>query len=622
MADANATLRFYYPWPAYGIKMSRQWPNVRENFDNLAPLVRAAYVDLQPASAHNPGENDLAGWAIGERDFRNKFRIFYSKTEDMFKIQYNNGTEDTPAWNDAIQIRESDLRVTVTGSGGIAAPTGGFYTDIPRQLAITQNFPLSSEWQFTHNLNTVPLIWDTFRSNNISVVPYKVDVGDPNTAYFYFASPVAGKAIAVGGQARGNGINFTDGTNIYYNKLQLNVNSDDFYFSRNLQGNPVLNLQQIDITQFDTTSLVHTDGSQPFIADQSMAGFKLTNVGTPVSAGDAVNKSYADALKLDVELTSGGHAFTDISKLVFDSQSFYFDTTASGGPVLGLRGSLGGGSSGNTAFSASFGSSSEWQLTHSLNTSDLVWSVYDDQGMAIIPSKVAVHDPNTAYFYFGTNSVAGRAVVTAAGGATSIDTSPFIRKDGTVVFTADESMGGFKLTNVGTPTANTDAANKVYVDNAAGNPFYYVTFKDNVHTIRSKSLNFNQNQFYLSQTAQSEPMLNLRYSKDYLPAFVEAPLVQNIALDPCAPYAYTIEAVDFDNKSGSCIMGFYIVSAANRNKNGVSITGLDPLSVSTTLKTAAATGANSVSKGDAVYLSIFSNTSSKHLRVTVTAKKP
>lgn len=39
-----------------------------------------------------------------------------------------------------------------------------------------------------------------------------------------------------------------------------------------------------------------------------------------------------------------------------------------------------------------------------------------------------------------------------------------IRSDGTVAFAADESMGGFKLTNVGTPTNPGDAANKAYVD--------------------------------------------------------------------------------------------------------------------------------------------------------------
>ena len=45
-----------------------------------------------------------------------------------------------------------------------------------------------------------------------------------------------------------------------------------------------------------------------------------------------------------------------------------------------------------------------------------------------------------------------------------------LQKDGTVTPTADLPMGGFKLTGLGTPTANTDAVTKTYVDNlvAAG----------------------------------------------------------------------------------------------------------------------------------------------------------
>jgi hypothetical protein len=412
MGDGNATLRFYYPLPVFGQKMARQWPKFREDFQNLAPLVRAAYIDLQPSSMHDPGENDLAGWAIGERDFRNRWRTWYSKTEDMFKIQYNVGTEDVPAWVDAMQIRNSDLRVTITGPGGIAAPTGGFYTDIPRQLAITQNFPLSSEWQFQHNLNTVPLIWDTFRSNNISVVPAKVDVGNPNIAYFYFSSPVEGKAIAVGGQARGNGINFTDGTNIYYNKLQLNANSDDFYFSRNLQGNPVLNLQPIDISNIDTSLFVRTDGVNPFIANQSMGGNKLTNVGTPTAGGDAANKTYVDAAKLDVTDSFGSVLFTDATKLTFEGASFYLRADSSGQPTVNFRGTAGGsgGTFGSGVKSQDFTAAVEWQFHHNLGVTGVVWGSYDDQGDAIIPDKVSTHNTNIAYFYF-TTPVAGRAVV-------------------------------------------------------------------------------------------------------------------------------------------------------------------------------------------------------------------
>lgn len=43
----------------------------------------------------------------------------------------------------------------------------------------------------------------------------------------------------------------------------------------------------------------------------------------------------------------------------------------------------------------------------------------------------------------------------------------FVKKDGSVAFTANQSFGGFKATNLGTPTSNTDAATKAYVDSVA-----------------------------------------------------------------------------------------------------------------------------------------------------------
>lgn len=52
-----------------------------------------------------------------------------------------------------------------------------------------------------------------------------------------------------------------------------------------------------------------------------------------------------------------------------------------------------------------------------------------------------------------------------------------ILRDGSVAFTGDQSMGGNKITNLGTPTADGDAATKLYVDDSIavlGNAFNYV----------------------------------------------------------------------------------------------------------------------------------------------------
>jgi hypothetical protein len=49
------------------------------------------------------------------------------------------------------------------------------------------------------------------------------------------------------------------------------------------------------------------------------------------------------------------------------------------------------------------------------------------------------------------------------------DGANFVNKSGSVAFTGDQSFGGNKATNLGTPTANGDAATKAYVDTAIGN---------------------------------------------------------------------------------------------------------------------------------------------------------
>lgn len=50
--------------------------------------------------------------------------------------------------------------------------------------------------------------------------------------------------------------------------------------------------------------------------------------------------------------------------------------------------------------------------------------------------------------------------------AEAIEEAPFIKPDGSTPFTGDINLGGHKVTNVGTPEADTDAANKGYVDGA------------------------------------------------------------------------------------------------------------------------------------------------------------
>lgn len=60
---------------------------------------------------------------------------------------------------------------------------------------------------------------------------------------------------------------------------------------------------------------------------------------------------------------------------------------------------------------------------------------------------------------------------------TAIDAA-YVRQDGTKAFSGDQSMGGFRLTNLGAPTAGADAVSKQYVDSAtSGQGAFWTTVR-------------------------------------------------------------------------------------------------------------------------------------------------
>lgn len=63
-------------------------------------------------------------------------------------------------------------------------------------------------------------------------------------------------------------------------------------------------------------------------------------------------------------------------------------------------------------------------------------------------------------------SITNAEIDAAAAIALSKLAEAVIQADGGQAFTADQSLGGFKLTSVGAPSSGGDAANKTYVDNA------------------------------------------------------------------------------------------------------------------------------------------------------------
>jgi hypothetical protein len=99
-------------------------------------------------------------------------------------------------------------------------------------------------------------------------------------------------------------------------------------------------------------------------------------------------------------------------------------------------------------------------------------SVVSDVIMAGLASALpSASSSNDGYLYFETDtgimkrSNGSSWVTVSAGPAAGI----FIKADGSVAFSGDQSMGGNQLTNVGDPGAAQDAATKAYVDGIAAN---------------------------------------------------------------------------------------------------------------------------------------------------------
>ena len=97
--------------------------------------------------------------------------------------------------------REDALRIVTRNHFYLTSDNSGkpFVSLVHENRTVTGRFTSQGEWQVAHAFNTVPILWDTFDSKGEAVFPHKVDVSDPNTAYFYFSSAQTGTAIVASG---------------------------------------------------------------------------------------------------------------------------------------------------------------------------------------------------------------------------------------------------------------------------------------------------------------------------------------------------------------------------------------------------------------------------------------
>lgn len=243
--------------------------------------------------------------------------------------------------------------------------------------------------------------------------------------------------------------------------------------------------------------------------------------------------------------------------LTFDSTDFYLTSGGDGKPLVSLIDRSTVAVSPGVVIK-SFTSAVEWELTHNLGTTPLLWGAFDDADEAIIPTKVDVSNLNTTFFYF-SEAVIGKGIVSTGASGVIVD---------------EVESGGFSK-NTG----------RLKFDTA----------------------------FYLSSGGDGNPIVSLKDSPTGLiesfGGMIEAVDVTNYVLDEHAEYSYTIETVTMRTLSGGGEGAFYI--------NNVPVLGLDPFYFGAIQRRQDPTSQNTVNFGDRVQFSVPQNSAGVDLSFTV-----
>lgn len=414
---------FYSPWPKFGCKpLSRQWGEIRSNQETLHPITKAAGLDKDLVDRTGAA---LQAWELGEQDFHNKFRSYWDKDFNEYKLQANVGTENCPVWQTCIIINADTCDVIFSGSLRL---DGGFYGNLTSSLSRVAEWPAG-----VSGIDPT----DFYQVNELLFSAadgfYLQDDGSGN--------PVVRLTDKVKGSSGGGGlsnVNFTttdlDGsfTPKTFSSDTLIFDRNDFYLSPDSSGDPVVS------STGDKTSVV---------AGDNVTVSRLGNEFT-VSA-DVTSGFYG----ITVKQTDDAASFSGIGLVAFDSDDFYITQNDPNtdeaivnfrGARVGDRGPQGPAGTAIGTVSATFASSSEWVFNHSIGETPLLWSAYDSNLEAIIPDKVDVSNENIAYFYFSA-PIAGRAIL-SAGSASDFygvtvkqsDDSAFFREVNVLSFEKDK----------------------------------------------------------------------------------------------------------------------------------------------------------------------------------------
>jgi hypothetical protein len=184
----------------------------------------------------------------------------------------------------------------------------------------------------------------------------------------------------------------TDDLGTFRGIQKINFNTDSFYITQN---DP--NTDEVVVNFRGTTAAAAAAADSRFHV-QTFASSVEWEIGHNLSTAGVIWSAFDDAKEALIPLK------VDISDT--DTAFFYFSEAVAGTAAIAAAGA----GSAPQKVSITFTSSVEWEVGHSLNTGDVIWSAYDNLSEALIPARVDTSDPNTAFFYFA-EAVAGKAVI-------------------------------------------------------------------------------------------------------------------------------------------------------------------------------------------------------------------
>lgn len=221
--------------------------------------------------------------------------------------------------------------------------------------------------------------------------------------------------------------------------------------------NPTLTASELNqLDGQDLTTYIKADGSRAFTADQSLGGHVLTNSGAPINPGDLATKSYVDSL-------ATGRAPLPSVRVASTAN---INLATPGSTIDGV--SLNNGD----AFLAKDQSTSSQNGIYIWNgaSTPATRRTDFDTGAEMLPGSYFYATAGSTYaayqFILLTTGtiVVGTTALNFLGVNTAVLPPDVVRADGSVAFAAIQSMGGNRLSNVGTPTQANDATPRTYVD--------------------------------------------------------------------------------------------------------------------------------------------------------------